>query len=68
MGGNGRRGEIYITEVVNNANVGTEEEVNHRIQKGRKSLGKLRKAWKEEMISREEQRALYERFNIPPVV
>ena len=45
-----------------------EEEVAHRVLDGRKVRGKMVKLWKENMISREVKRELYERVVIPTVV
>ena len=40
----------------------------HRVLEGRKVLGTLAKLWKENTISREVKRDLYERVGIPTVV
>ena len=45
-----------------------EEEVAHRVLGGRKVWGTMTKLWKENMISREVKRELYERVVIPTVV
>ena len=47
---------------------GMGEEVAHRVLEGRKVWGTMAKLWKENMISREVKRELYERVVIPTVV
>ena len=47
---------------------GRGEEVAHRVLEGRKVWGTMAKLWKENMISREVKRELYERVVIPTLV
>ena len=47
---------------------GMGEEVAHRVFEGRKKLGTMAKLWKENMISREIKREVYERVMIPTMV
>ena len=47
---------------------GMVEEVTHRVLEGRKVWGTKAKLWKENLISREVKRELYQRVVIPTVV
>ena len=47
---------------------GMGEELAHRVLEGRKVWGTMAKLWKENMVSREVKRELYERVVIPTVV
>ena len=55
-------------EVMISTDGGMGEEVAHRVLEGRKVWGTMAKLWKENMISREVKRELYERVVIPTVV